>query len=79
MCAIVLSLSDGYHVSQGFTVTLKLKTVNFEVKSRAVTLPKPVCSPEELCSAASELLRTEIKAYSPSVLRLRLMGKPLEV
>ena len=65
-----------YFCSQGCTVTLKLKTVFFEVKSHAVTLSKPASSAEELYSAASELLRNEIKACSPSPLKLRLMGEP---
>ena len=55
---------------------MKLKTVLFEVKSHAVTLTKPASSAEELYSAASELLRSEIKACSPSPLKLRLMGEP---
>ena len=62
-------------VVQGRTVTLKLKTVFFEVKSRAVTLPSAASKAEELFRPASELLRAEIKACSPAPLRLRLMGE----
>ena len=76
MNTIKLVLVFSYSCSQGCTVTLKLKTVHFEVKSHAVTLPKPASSAEELYSAASELLRNEIKACSPSPLKLRLMGEP---
>ena len=56
-------------------MAVKLKTVHFEVKTRAVTLPRPVSSADKLYSAASGLLATEIKACAPSPLRLRLMGK----
>ena len=56
-------------------MAVKLKTVHFKVKTRAVTLPRPVSSAEQLYSAASGLLATEIKACAPSPLRLRLMGK----
>ena len=53
---------------------LILKTVNFEVRTRAVTLPRSVSTAEELYSAATDLLTTETRACSPSPLRLRLMG-----
>ena len=55
-------------------MTLKLKSVNFAVKTRAASLPQPVSSAEQLYSAASELLGAEIKARTPLPLRLRLMG-----
>ncbi|KAJ3603841.1 hypothetical protein NHX12_028582 [Muraenolepis orangiensis] len=48
---------------RGKTVTLKLKNVKFEVKTRAWTLP-----------CAKDLLKTEIENVSPQRLRLRLMG-----
>lgn len=73
---VLVFISAQYSCLQGCTVTLKLKTVFFEVKSHAVTLPKPASSAEELYSAASELLRNEIEACSPSPLKLRLMGEP---
>ena len=60
---------------QGHTVTLKLKTVLFEVKTRAVTLPRPVAKTEELYLAARDLLAAEVRACAPSPLRLRLMGQ----
>ena len=55
-------------------MTLKMKKVGFEVKTRAVTLSQPVSSAEQLYSAASELLTAEIRACAPEPLRLRLMG-----
>ena len=60
---------------QGRTVALKVKTVHFEVKTRAVTLPQPVSSEDQLYGAASELLTAEIRACAPNPLRLRLMGE----
>ncbi|KAG8524658.1 DNA polymerase kappa, partial [Galemys pyrenaicus] len=59
---------------KGRTVTLKLKNVNFEVKTRASTVSSVVSTAEEIFSIAKELLRTEIDADSPYPLRLRLMG-----
>ncbi|KAM4577005.1 DNA polymerase kappa isoform 2-T2 [Odontesthes bonariensis] len=59
---------------KGKTVTLKLKNVNFEVKTRAQTLPYAVASVEEIFAVAKDLLRTEIENESPQPLRLRLMG-----
>ncbi len=60
---------------QGRTVTLKLKTVDFEVKSRGVTLLEPVSRYEQLYQIVSGLLQHEITACTPLPLRLRLMGK----
>uniref|UniRef100_A0A674ER63 DNA polymerase kappa n=1 Tax=Salmo trutta TaxID=8032 RepID=A0A674ER63_SALTR len=59
---------------KGKTVTLKLKNVNFEVKTRAWTLPCAVATTEELFAVAKDLLKTEIDNVSPQPLRLRLMG-----
>lgn len=56
------------------TVTLKLKNVNFEVKTRAWTLPSAVATAEEVFSVAKDLLKTEIEHVDPQPLRLRLMG-----
>ncbi|CAI8043593.1 DNA polymerase kappa, partial [Geodia barretti] len=58
----------------GRTVGVMLKTVSFEVKTKTVTLPQPVSLAEQLHSAASGLLETEIRACAPNPLRLRLMG-----
>ncbi|KAM9464079.1 LOW QUALITY PROTEIN: DNA polymerase kappa-like [Salvelinus alpinus] len=59
---------------KGKTVTLKLKNVNFEMKTRAWTLPCAVATSDELFAVAKDLLKTEIDNVSPQPLRLRLMG-----
>lgn len=59
---------------KGKTVTLKLKNINFEVKTRACTVPATVSKEEEIYAVASELLKTEIDGLHPQPLRLRLMG-----
>lgn len=59
---------------KGRTVTIKLKNVNFEVKTRASTISSVVSTAEEIFAIAKELLRTEIDADFPHPLRLRLMG-----
>lgn len=59
---------------QGRTVTLKLKNVNFELKTRASTVSSVISTSEEIFAIAKELLRTEIDADFPHPLRLRLMG-----
>ncbi|XP_030593570.1 DNA polymerase kappa isoform X2 [Archocentrus centrarchus] len=59
---------------KGKTVTLKLKNVNFEVKTRAMTLPYAVATVDEIFAVAKDLLKTEIENESPQPLRLRLMG-----
>ncbi|KAJ6948827.1 DNA polymerase kappa [Populus alba x Populus x berolinensis] len=52
----------------GRTLTLKLKTASFEVRSRAVTLEKYICSSEDILKYASKLLKAELP------ISLRLMG-----
>uniref|UniRef100_A0A8C4N7Q0 DNA polymerase kappa n=1 Tax=Eptatretus burgeri TaxID=7764 RepID=A0A8C4N7Q0_EPTBU len=59
---------------QGRTITLKIKNINFEVKTRAVSLPSAVSSEELLFAAARDLLKIEIESVHPQPLRLRLMG-----
>lgn len=59
---------------KGKTVTIKLKTVKFEVKSRSFSPLNPVSTYEEISSAAKDLLKNEINACFPDPLRLRLMG-----
>ncbi|XP_034955387.1 DNA polymerase kappa isoform X1 [Zootoca vivipara] len=56
------------------TVTLKLKNVNFEVKTRATTVMSAVSTEEEIFAVAKDLLRSETEAVAPQPLRLRLMG-----
>uniref|UniRef100_A0A9J8C4C1 DNA polymerase kappa n=2 Tax=Cyprinus carpio TaxID=7962 RepID=A0A9J8C4C1_CYPCA len=60
---------------KGKTVTLKLKNVKFEVKTRAFTLQYAVCTEEEIFAAAKDLLKVEIDSVSPQPLKLRLMGR----
>ncbi|XP_057963778.1 DNA polymerase kappa isoform X2 [Malania oleifera] len=52
----------------GRTLTLKLKTASFEVRTRAVTLQKYICSSEEILNHASKLLKAELPVS------LRLIG-----
>ncbi|KAL7836601.1 hypothetical protein AOLI_G00278850 [Acnodon oligacanthus] len=59
---------------KGKTITLKLKNVNFEVKTKAFTLQCAICTEEEIFAAAKDLLKSEIDTVSPQPLRLRLMG-----
>ncbi|NWZ70084.1 POLK polymerase, partial [Acrocephalus arundinaceus] len=59
---------------KGKTVTLKLKNVNFEVKTRALTVLSAVSTEEEIFTVAKDLLGTEIDSVAPHPLRIRLMG-----
>ncbi|XP_071994362.1 DNA polymerase kappa [Engystomops pustulosus] len=59
---------------KGRTVTLKLKNVKFEVKTRASTVSYAVSTEEEIFSVAKDILKAEIDVASPEPLRLRLMG-----
>ncbi|XP_058720368.1 DNA polymerase kappa isoform X1 [Poecile atricapillus] len=59
---------------KGRTVTLKLKNVNFEVKTRASTVLSSVSTEEEIFTVAKDLLGTEIDSVAPHPLRIRLMG-----
>ncbi|XP_039036309.1 DNA polymerase kappa-like isoform X2 [Hibiscus syriacus] len=52
----------------GRTLTLKLKTASFEVRSRAVTLQKYICSSDDILKHASNLLKAEFP------ISLRLIG-----
>uniref|UniRef100_A0A674NSH3 DNA polymerase kappa n=1 Tax=Takifugu rubripes TaxID=31033 RepID=A0A674NSH3_TAKRU len=63
---------------KGKTVTLKLKNVNFEVKTRALTLSYPVATADEIFAVAKDLLKTERDNESPQPLRLRLMGNQIK-
>ncbi|XP_042483470.1 DNA polymerase kappa-like [Macadamia integrifolia] len=53
---------------RGRTLTLKLKTVSFEVRTRAVSLQKYICSSQDILIHASKLLKAELP------LSLRLIG-----
>ncbi|XP_040277358.1 DNA polymerase kappa isoform X1 [Bufo bufo] len=59
---------------KGRTVTLKLKNIKFEVKTRASTVSYAVSTEEEIFSVAKEILKAEIDLASPEPLWLRLMG-----
>ncbi|MEE6458568.1 hypothetical protein FKM82_000347 [Ascaphus truei] len=59
---------------KGKTVTLKLKNVKFEVKTRASTVMSAVSTEEEIFAVAKEILKAEIEFTSPELLQLRLMG-----
>nr|GMC89586.1 DNA polymerase kappa isoform X1 [Ipomoea batatas] len=55
----------------GRTLTLKLKTASFEVRTRAVTLPNYISSSEDILKHASKLLKAEF----PVSLRLMVYGR----
>ncbi|XP_061225554.1 DNA polymerase kappa isoform X2 [Neopsephotus bourkii] len=59
---------------KGKTVTLKLKNVSFEVKTRASSVLSSVSTEEEIFAVAKDLLGTEIDSVAPHPLRIRLMG-----
>uniref|UniRef100_A0A6I8SDH9 DNA polymerase kappa n=1 Tax=Xenopus tropicalis TaxID=8364 RepID=A0A6I8SDH9_XENTR len=59
---------------KGKTVTIKLKNVKFEVRTRALTVGSTVSTEEEIFAVAKEILKAEIDLASPEPLRLRLMG-----
>ncbi|XP_022763513.1 DNA polymerase kappa isoform X2 [Durio zibethinus] len=52
----------------GRTLTLKLKTASFEVRTRAMTLQKYICSRDDVLKYASKLLKAELP------ISLRLIG-----
>ncbi|XP_039219939.1 DNA polymerase kappa isoform X2 [Crotalus tigris] len=56
------------------TVTLKLKNVDFEVKTRANTVLSAVSTEDEIFTITKELLKSEMDSVAPEPLRLRLMG-----
>uniref|UniRef100_A0A452QWN4 DNA polymerase kappa n=1 Tax=Ursus americanus TaxID=9643 RepID=A0A452QWN4_URSAM len=56
---------------KGRTVTIKLKNVNFEVKTRASTVSSVVSTAEEIFAIAKELLRTEIDVYGYPVFPMK--------
>ncbi|KND00532.1 uncharacterized protein SPPG_04842 [Spizellomyces punctatus DAOM BR117] len=60
------------HDTKGRTLTLKLKTTEFRLFTRAKTLMRFMCTAEEIFHCAQQLLALEITA-NPG-LRLRLMG-----
>lgn len=59
---------------KGKHITVKVKTVDFEVKNRSQSLMSGISTSQEIFAVARELLQTEIRACSPRPLSLRLMG-----
>ncbi|KRZ76264.1 Coronin-like protein cor-1 [Trichinella papuae] len=59
---------------KGKTVTLKVKTIDFDVRTRANTVDRYLQAADEIYQVASSLLQEEIRARLPNRLRLRLMG-----
>ncbi|XP_061173929.1 DNA polymerase kappa-like [Saccostrea echinata] len=59
---------------KGRTVAIKIKTVKFDVKTRACSLPDYTNDAEVIYAAAKDLLCKEIKNVHPQPLQLRLMG-----
>ncbi|XP_062617098.1 DNA polymerase kappa-like [Saccostrea cucullata] len=59
---------------KGRTVSIKIKTVKFDVKTRACSLPDYTNDAEVIYTAAKDLLCKEIKNVHPHPLQLRLMG-----
>lgn len=45
---------------KGRTITLKLKTTNFEVRTRAATLPRHISAYDDIFREATRLLRAEL-------------------
>ncbi|ELT96692.1 hypothetical protein CAPTEDRAFT_210052 [Capitella teleta] len=60
---------------KGKTITLKIKTIKYIVRTKAHSLLNATQDVQLLYSTARDLLRTEIRLCSPEPLRLRLMGK----
>jgi hypothetical protein len=56
-------------------VAIKIKTVKFDVKTRACSLSDYTSDAEVIYVAAKDLLCKEIKNVHPQPLQLRLMGK----
>lgn len=73
MC-IVFTLTTCVCLTKGKTVTLKIKLVTFEVKTRAQSISHLTNDGEEIFKVASGLLKAEMKLCHPKLLHLRLMG-----
>lgn len=59
-------------------MTIKIKTVKFDVKTRACSLPDYTNDAEVIYIAAKDLLCKEMKNVHPQPLQLRLMGKSVK-
>lgn len=58
-------------------MTIKMKTDQFEVMTRSVTLDRYISSENEIFAATKPLLLAEVDRLMPTKLKLRLMGKYL--
>ncbi|XP_033634721.1 DNA polymerase kappa-like isoform X2 [Asterias rubens] len=58
----------------GKTVTIKLKTVKFEVKTKSYSVPSYIQTADCIFRVAKDLLKAEINDCKSEPLRLRLMG-----
>ncbi|CAH1797487.1 unnamed protein product [Owenia fusiformis] len=59
---------------KGKTITLKIKTVKFEVRTRAQSVLNYTSNKDQIYKVARDLLRHEMVTCDPEPLRLRLMG-----
>ncbi|KAI6654891.1 DNA polymerase kappa [Oopsacas minuta] len=58
----------------GYTIGIKLKTVDFEIKTRVMTIPYPTNDCKDILTCSRTLLDKEIALLKPKMLKLRLMG-----
>ena len=58
----------------GCTIGIKLKTVEFEIKTRVMTVSSPTNDSKEILDCSRALLDKEIALLKPETLKLRLMG-----
>ena len=58
----------------GCTIGIKLKTVEFEIKTRVMTVGTPTNDYKDILSCSRALLDKEIALLKPDTLKLRLMG-----
>ena len=75
LSAIYKLINANVSAIKGKTVTIKIKTVKFDVKTRASSLPDYTNDAEVIFMVAKDLLCKEIKNVHPQPLQLRLMGK----
>ena len=68
-------------LQQGKTLSLKLKTVDFLVRTRSQTLSHYTNALAIISAAVAGILKVEIQAHSTKPLLLRLMGEclPMDV
>ncbi|KAL5004077.1 hypothetical protein ScPMuIL_017533 [Solemya velum] len=68
------ALVDDLKKEDMMLITLKIKTVTFQVKTKAQSLSSHTCDMKSISGVACELLKNEIQSCFPSPLKLRLMG-----